>query len=70
MEADETLDVTEDSLESPFEDEQEHSINRRSLSLVSISVFFSSLSIQWKMDREPYTKLRVREWGVLELVVV
>ena len=39
-EADELTDVAEGSHEIPFEDEQGHTINRRSLSLVSISVFY------------------------------
>ena len=54
MDTDETIDVAEDSLEeSPFEDEQEHSINRRSLSLVSISAFL--LVIVYPMENGPWT---------------
>ena len=48
VEADEAVDVTEDFLKGPLEDKQNHNINRRSLSLVSISVFYSSLAIERK----------------------
>ena len=56
VEADEPTDVAEGSHESPLQDEQEHNINRRSLSLVSILHSITHCLSKAKIDCQSCTK--------------